>query len=129
MRNDPTDGARARAPGRHRSDEINKEICKYNNFYGTVDAPASEGDADSEAIPSLVDKFYSLVTDIYILGWGESFHFAPVMKGERWEDAMVRHEVEIGTCMGTHGAAAPAPEALGARLRRSARASPKRHAL
>ena len=85
---------------RHR-DEINKEICSYNNFYGTVDAPASENDA-SAAIPSLVDKFYSLVTDIYILGWGESFHFAPIQKGERWEDAMIKHEVEIGKCMGTH---------------------------
>lgn len=93
---------------RHR-DEINKEICSYNNFYGTVDAPASENDA-SAAIPSLVDKFYSLVTDIYILGWGESFHFAPIQKGERWEDAMIKHEVEIGKCMGTdssHTSVAP----------------------
>ena len=92
----------ARAHTHTRRDEINAEICKYNSFYGASDddAPAS-ADTDSNAVPTLVDKFYSLVTDIYILGWGESFHFAPVSKGERWEDAMRRHEIDIGVCMGT----------------------------
>ena len=94
--------ASAYVPSRTYRDEINAEICKYNSFYGASDddAPAS-ADTDSNAVPTLVDKFYSLVTDIYILGWGESFHFAPVSNGERWEDAMRRHEIDIGVCMGT----------------------------
>ena len=47
------------------------------------------------------------------------------MKGERWEDAMVRHEVEIGTCMGTDGATGPAREALGAHLPEETRRGPR----
>ena len=73
----------------------------YNNYYHISEAPASSSDmeSDTKTVPSLVDKFYSLVTDIYILGWGESFHFAPIAKGEPWEDAMIRHETNIGTHM------------------------------
>ena len=32
-------------------------------------------------IAELVDTFYNLVTDVYEWGWGQSFHFSPLLPG------------------------------------------------
>ena len=32
-------------------------------------------------VAELVDTFYNLVTDIYEWGWGQSFHFSPLLPG------------------------------------------------
>lgn len=40
-------------------------------------AASSQGIIAKDETPGLVDTFYSLVTDIYEWGWGQSFHFAP----------------------------------------------------
>ena len=41
---------------------------------------------------ALVDHFYDMVTDLYQLGWGASFHFAPRRRNESFEASIVRHE-------------------------------------
>ena len=38
------------------------------------------------------DNFYTLVTEFYEKGWGESFHFAPRYQNESFEASIVRHE-------------------------------------
>lgn len=41
---------------------------------------------------TMVSSFYDLVTDFYEWGWGQSFHFAPRLVGETFEESMVRAE-------------------------------------
>ena len=48
-----------------------------------------------ERVAELVDTFYSLVTDIYEWGWGNSFHFSPVLPGAGWPACEAAHEARI----------------------------------
>lgn len=41
---------------------------------------------------TMVDSFYNLVTDFYEWGWGQSFHFAPRLKGETFIESIKRAE-------------------------------------
>jgi sterol 24-C-methyltransferase len=41
---------------------------------------------------ALVTQFYDLVTDFYVFGWGESFHFAPRRRGEGFRASLARQE-------------------------------------
>jgi len=41
---------------------------------------------------TMVNDYYDLVTDFYEFGWGESFHFAPLRKGQRFQDALACYE-------------------------------------
>jgi len=41
----------------------------------------------------MVNDFYNMVTDIYEMGWGESFHFAPRHKWETLTSSIHRHEM------------------------------------
>ena len=34
-----------------------------------------------QCVAELVDTFYNLVTDVYEWGWGQSFHFSPLLPG------------------------------------------------
>lgn len=43
-------------------------------------------------VADLVDKFYSLVTDLYEWGWGQSFHFARRLPARDWSASEVAHE-------------------------------------
>jgi len=41
---------------------------------------------------TMVNSFYDLVTDFYEWGWGQSFHFAPRLKGETFMESIKRLE-------------------------------------
>lgn len=45
-------------------------------------------------------KFYDLVTDFYLAGWGRSFHFAPQKLHEKKADAILRHQHFLGKNLG-----------------------------
>jgi sterol 24-C-methyltransferase len=58
---------------------------------------SAEEEAEQHAIrqknaQSFVDSFYTIVTDFYESGWGQSFHFAPRGKSETFRESIVRHE-------------------------------------
>ncbi len=46
----------------------------------------------SQQVADLVDKFYSLVTDLYEWGWGQSFHFSRKLPKRDWVASEVAHE-------------------------------------
>jgi 24-methylenesterol C-methyltransferase len=54
----------------------------------------------SERVADLVDKFYSLVTDLYEWGWGQSFHFSPLLPGKNWAACEAAHEARIAGLTG-----------------------------
>lgn len=49
-------------------------------------------DKRKEDYQNMVDSFYNLVTDFYEWGWGQSFHFAPRLKGEEFVHSITRAE-------------------------------------
>lgn len=48
----------------------------------------------------LVDVFYSLVTDLYEWGWGQSFHFSPQLPHKGLRESEVAHETRIAAVLG-----------------------------
>lgn len=49
---------------------------------------------------TMVNSFYDLVTDFYEWGWGQSFHFAPRVHGETFNESIVRLEHYIAARLG-----------------------------
>ncbi|MEX0811374.1 MAG: methyltransferase domain-containing protein [Chitinophagales bacterium] len=48
----------------------------------------------------LTDNYYTLVTNFYEKGWGQSFHFAPRYKGEDFKSSILRHEHFLASQLG-----------------------------
>ncbi len=44
---------------------------------------------------SLVTHFYDLVTNFYEFGWGQSFHFAPRLRGESFKASILRYQLYL----------------------------------
>lgn len=68
---------------------VRAKVMSYAGHYaestGTVEGRKS-------GYARMTNDFYDLVTDFYELGWGESFHFAPMSRGESFEASIARHE-------------------------------------
>lgn len=73
-------------------------LSKYNTLERGDGAEARLGDA--ARVAAFVDKFYSLVTDLYEWGWGTSFHFSPALPGKGWPEAEAAHEARAGAILG-----------------------------
>ena len=43
----------------------------------------------------MVNTFYDLATDFYEYGWGESFHFSRIEKGDTFKEATMKHELYL----------------------------------
>ena len=71
-------------------DLVNSGINSYNQFFEQEDGKGVGSRILST--PEFVDKFYSLITDFYEYGWGESFHFAAREIGESFEASIIRQE-------------------------------------
>ncbi len=67
--------------------EVNERARVYVAHHDTAAADARE-----KAQASIVQSYYDMVTDFYEIGWGPSFHFAPMAAGESHHDAIMRHE-------------------------------------
>jgi len=61
------------------------------NKVGTTSTEDSIKQREKE-YATMVSSFYDLVTDFYEWGWGQSFHFAPRLKGETFEESIYRAE-------------------------------------
>jgi 24-methylenesterol C-methyltransferase len=80
-------------------DAIKDGISSYDAFFAQSKGKGIEdnqvaGKAKSNT-PEFVDKFYSLITDFYEYGWGQSFHFSPRNRGESFDASIKRYEVNI----------------------------------
>lgn len=78
--------------------EVKKSISGYEDLYngarkehGKIHSEESIKKREKE-YQTLVDSFYNLVTDFYEWGWGQSFHFAPRLKGENFMESIKRAE-------------------------------------
>ncbi|KAI9498907.1 S-adenosyl-L-methionine-dependent methyltransferase [Zychaea mexicana] len=53
-----------------------------------------------EQAQSMTNAFYDLVTDFYEYGWGQSFHFARLYKGDTFAENIKRHEAFLALKLG-----------------------------
>mmetsp|Transcript_18283 Transcript_18283/g.23382 ORF Transcript_18283/g.23382 Transcript_18283/m.23382 type:complete len:405 (-) Transcript_18283:153-1367(-) len=79
-------------------DGVKESIAGYERlFSGARKNVGTTTTADSiqhreKEYATMVNSFYDLVTDFYEWGWGQSFHFAPRLKGETFEESIYRAE-------------------------------------
>lgn len=78
-------------------EKVDETFKDYAAAYGK--APG-EGIKDRSRTVYLVDVFYSLVTDLYEWGWGQSFHFSPKLPHKDLKASEAAHETRIGAILG-----------------------------
>src|ERR1700722_18240881 len=67
---------------------VQKEVSSYNELYQN----STSIDKRKDQYKTLVTNYYSLSTDFYEYGWGQSFHFANRFRGETLTESIQRHE-------------------------------------
>ncbi|KAL3537474.1 hypothetical protein ACH5RR_000840 [Cinchona calisaya] len=75
--------------GKIAKDDVISAVDKYEKYHGYYGGEEEERKAN---YGDMVNKYYDLVTSFYEYGWGESFHFAPRIKGESLKESIKRHE-------------------------------------
>lgn len=68
------------------ADKTAQDYNKEMDFDNTSDETRIKNAGDN------TNKYYDLVTDFYMWGWGNSFHFAPRAATESLEESVARHE-------------------------------------
>ncbi|GFH20994.1 methyltransferase [Haematococcus lacustris] len=79
-------------------ENVAKEFKEYSASFG--EDGTGTGIKDRNKTVHLVDVFYSLVTDIYEWGWGQSFHFSPKLPAKSWKASEAAHEARIPAIIG-----------------------------
>ena len=77
------------------SEKYISRVKKYVEFYDKKDATNRISKYNV-----MVDNFYTIVTDFYMWGWGESFHFAPRNKDETFKESIKRIEYYLSSRLG-----------------------------
>lgn len=72
--------------------KVKDTVKEYYGEYNTLERGKGAVMKESQKVADLVDKFYSLVTDLYEWGWGQSFHFARKLPNRDWSASEVAHE-------------------------------------
>lgn len=60
----------------------------------------SSQERGKEEYAAMINTFYDLITDFYEYGWGQSFHFAPGVRGASFEEALTAHQYFLGEGIG-----------------------------
>ncbi len=71
---------------------------EYRGFHD--DSRGASPELRKQHYMEMVNRFYDLVTDFYEYGWGQSFHFAPRLEGESFEESLTRHELFLARAIG-----------------------------
>jgi len=77
---------------------VKKTIDDYYKLFDEKKGGSIEVRKDNYA--NMVNDFYNMVTDIYEMGWGQSFHFAPRHKWEDFAASIARHEMYLAHRLG-----------------------------
>ena len=70
------------------NDSVQNDVSSYNQLF--QDSACVEKRKDQ--YKTLVTNYYSVSTDFYEYGWGQSFHFANRFRGETLAESIQRHE-------------------------------------
>ncbi|KAI7852227.1 S-adenosyl-L-methionine-dependent methyltransferase [Circinella umbellata] len=86
--------------------KLNKKAAEsyYSNWSMKKEAELEDNqnfvDGRREQAQNMTNAFYDLVTDFYEYGWGQSFHFARLYKGDSFEENIKRHEAFLALKLG-----------------------------
>ncbi|KAL7309884.1 Delta(24)-sterol C-methyltransferase [Mucor circinelloides] len=84
--------------------QLNKNAAEayYKNWKDTNNLQDNEQDVEKRRheAQNMTNSFYDLVTDFYEYGWGQSFHFAKLYKGDSFEENINRHEAYLALKLG-----------------------------
>ncbi|KAL3156964.1 hypothetical protein ABBQ38_001222 [Trebouxia sp. C0009 RCD-2024] len=89
-------GTRDLGGGSIKKAHIKQEYDDYSKAYGKE---AGDGILDRTKTTELVNTFYNLVTDIYEWGWGQSFHFSPLLPGKTPAASEAAHEGRLAALL------------------------------
>lgn len=89
-------GTRELGGGSIEKANIKREYDDYSKAYGKE---AGDGILDRTKTTELVNTFYNLVTDIYEWGWGQSFHFSPLLPGKTPAASEAAHEGRLAALL------------------------------
>jgi sterol 24-C-methyltransferase len=70
----------------------NAAVQEEVSFYNSLFQGPTTIDKRKDQYKNLVKNYYSLSTDFYEYGWGQSFHFANRYRGETLAESLQRHE-------------------------------------
>jgi len=79
---------------------VKKTIDEYYKLFNESPGGTGSVEVRKENYANMVNDFYNMVTDIYEMGWGESFHFAPRHKWEDFKASIARHEFLLAHRLG-----------------------------
>ena len=79
--------------------KVSKAADSYLEFFNNNNNGQAE-DMRQNASSDLANQYYDLATDFFEYGWGESFHFSTMNKGESFEHAIAKHEYRIALKLG-----------------------------
>ncbi len=85
--------------GTIKDEDLKNEWDQYEASFGKA-AGAGITDRSKDKVTKLVDTFYSMVTDFYEYGWGQSFHFSPRLPGKNWVASEAAHEARVAVELG-----------------------------
>jgi sterol 24-C-methyltransferase len=81
-----------------REEQVAPLAREYRGFHG--EARGASPALRKKRYMEMVNRYYDLVTDFYEFGWGQSFHFAPRLKGESFAASLTRHELFLSRAIG-----------------------------
>ena len=84
----------------HKTAAVNNKCDTYLEYYDKKKSDEKLTKMRKENSVCITDHYYDLATDFYEYGWGESFHFAPVYKGDVKEQSFARHEYQLALRLG-----------------------------
>ncbi len=85
---------RSAIPNAGHSSRVEGEISKYVVHYSEASS-ASEDRVRASHAAELAKSYYQVATDFYEYGWGESFHFAPIVGDSSLKECIAQFEKDI----------------------------------
>ncbi len=85
---------RSAIPNAGHGSRVESEISKYVGHY-SESSSASEDRARASHAAEIAESYYQVATDFYEYGWGESFHFAPIVGDSSLKECIAEFEKDI----------------------------------
>lgn len=77
---------------------MNRTI-QTSEYLDLQDDAKSDADLRRERYETVTNNYYDLVTDFFLFGWGDSFHFARRQPGDTFRRAVERQQLHLASCL------------------------------
>ena len=77
---------------KNHKEQVKDSTDRYLQYFEHDLEPDALEKKRKENYAEITTNYYDIATDFFEYGWGESFHFAPLRKGESREHSIAKHE-------------------------------------